>query len=1147
MFVKRSSLARGGTRQSTKEPFPRNKQITGPIPESASPQPSHMFLEHVVPVPVPGLQAAAKILLGIWNNVQGVDLNRLACLRLTERCAEILLSVRDEVKDAGEIVGDELAMPIEKLVGSFMRVHNFMIKQSHRPFLKRYLKREEILRDITGCDKALGEALSMFGMSIQIRILKQVQVAELNRQSDTRALLESVIRSQQLPAPSALQGLGITLPTDTAGLPPSSSHKSLVVLPEELTEGLHPDVVLPTLQNLHTMQNTIDLAHDSADLRTLMRDAVNQNSDAEMIRVLQVGREEFPEALKTLQRALERVGAINNPPSPSAPFLDVPGAPANGSSSSPAAQSIERSISASSSATSATAASTSAAVGRDMLDREFMESGIDALRRLSKGGEMGLPSWTITRYEVDRDVKIGMGFFSDVYRGTWRNRTVAIKVLAECTPRELFIKEVGIWKEFRHPHVLELYGASGASGEGPWFFVCPYEKYGCLSEFLRKVGAANASNQAGDGLGASGFGGRERYASFPGWTVLDRGSAIRNHGTRSRHASVSDDLLGLRGGKETDLLRFMHEIAKGMDYLHSKGVLHGDLKAANILVDDGIHCLVSDFGQSEMKSEVFRISGTSPPHGTLRWQAPELMAGHCQLTTAMDVYSFAMCCTEILTMGRIPWPLSNDDDVRYFVTKENTRPSIPSSRFNTSSLQELLRVCWHKDPFVRPAFSKIVKDVKQLRKGLCGPSSHPEDIPSPRIPDWQEANDEYAYTSRPSPDMHPIPLPRDSPPRSNFPFFGGFSTAANSLDTSFHTARDTSQSPHDSVASLSNSLIHASLSFKEDTVATPLAHMTEEVLFTPSAGDSSIRASSSIPQVNPSEEDLSHLLLGNQDGHESPSPADGPMSELRNERRYRLLLSHEFHPSLTLPLWSPSPVSLGAVGYLSKPSGAFVTIFNCFTPEKSAKSVLKTMPSVHGYGQVTTGSQRQDKRNAAQRGLDAIAGLLTFKTKTEGPISQSVSRRYSFPLRTGHKAAYICTETTMYRYVENLDAPKKWFKSNIDSILETYGPVHQIQKEDLFLVIGTLSAPDYALFVSHKHPDGQAHFNVFSSTRSGQPWGTFTTDTGSELAGPYYHEPSVSNPLSASKVSSNSTSNMWDTVLIARLRFKPDVLEPTSL
>ena len=55
---------------------------------------------------------------------------------------------------------------------------------------------------------------------------------------------------------------------------------------------------------------------------------------------------------------------------------------------------------------------------------------------------MTLPSWTITRYEVERDEKIGMGFFSDVYRGTWRSRVVAIKVLAPTTPRELFKNEV---------------------------------------------------------------------------------------------------------------------------------------------------------------------------------------------------------------------------------------------------------------------------------------------------------------------------------------------------------------------------------------------------------------------------------------------------------------------------------------------------------------------------------------------------------------------------------------------------------------------------------------------------------------------------------------------------------------------------------
>lgn len=43
-------------------------------------------------------------------------MNRLACLRLTERCATILISVREEVADAGDQVGEELNEPIVRLV-----------------------------------------------------------------------------------------------------------------------------------------------------------------------------------------------------------------------------------------------------------------------------------------------------------------------------------------------------------------------------------------------------------------------------------------------------------------------------------------------------------------------------------------------------------------------------------------------------------------------------------------------------------------------------------------------------------------------------------------------------------------------------------------------------------------------------------------------------------------------------------------------------------------------------------------------------------------------------------------------------------------------------------------------------------------------
>lgn len=115
-------------------------------------------------------------------------------------------------------------------------------------------------------------------------------------------------------------------------------------------------------------------------------------------------------------------------------------------------------------------------------------------------------------------------------------------------------------------------------------------------------------------------------------------------------------------------------------------------------------------------------------------------------------------------------------------------------------------------------------------------------------------------------------------------------------------------------------------------------------------------------------------------------------------------------------------------------------------------------------------------------------------------------------------------------------------------------------------VIGTLDAPDYAQYVSHTHPDGQVrtlattcapgshpprqvHFNVFSAPRAGATWGAFSEDTDLSpvlAGGPLYGEVSTAS-ISANKVSEVGRGPKWDSVLLARLRFKPDVLEPTSL
>ncbi|KAF8634740.1 hypothetical protein AX15_000748 [Amanita polypyramis BW_CC] len=1072
-------------------------------------------------------------------------MNRTACLRLTERCAEILLSVREEINNGGDVIGDDLLAPISKLIESFSLVYNLIHKLNHRPFIKRYLKRDDILRQISECDKALTDALGMFSISIQLRILKQVQASELQRQLDTRAILDKILSAS--PPSNALLLTGIendvavsrtsalnsspSSPVSGSADKTSSQPTSHVQEPTLTAENFHdarlPSHILPTLREFQTRQNTLDATRDTTDLRHLLSVAVQTSNDAQMLEVLQIGRDEMPEAIKTLQRALEKLIERESPSVATvagqaettvlAPVPTVGNARSNflprrmtlKSFKGKESATLKRSKTESSSTSRATGAGSSQSTNgsriRDTLDREFIESGLDALRRMSQGAENTLPSWTITRYEVDREVKIGVGFFSDVYKGKWRGRTVAIKVLAETTPRKLFLNEAEIWKSLHHPHVLELYGASSTAGDPPWFFVSPYAKNGSLPEYLRRValehGVLNSAASQSGNLGHAGGSSLSPRRSSPARDSLLRSSLTGTlTGRRDQPLGMNDVT------KEWDLYRFMHEIAKGMEYLHNMkvvrgdrevfGILHGDLKAANVLVDDRLHCVISDFGQSEMKSEAYRISGMPLPHGTLRWQAPELMAGVNDLTPAMDVYAYSICCIEILLMGRVPWSLYDDHDVRRFVLEEDRRPPLPEvPPFNSPGLRELIQACWNRDPDKRPTFRQVVQEMRFIRRNA---GQSPDETHTPQKPELLD--DERI--SRHSPDPRPAPLPNSIYSRSS------------EEGRPHHSQKP----PH----------IHI-----EGTVA------TEHVLYTSS--EPSSRTSSLLTHAASSSEES--FVLPPHNGYESPLLHDDRALERKHEMRYRLLLNHDFHPSLTLPLWRPGHVRVGAVGYLSRPSGNFVTLFNSYFPDKSEEESTRKIPSLHGYGKVDTGMQRQDKRNAAQRGFDMITGFLTFRNAE----SRTVGRRYSIPLRSGHKAAYLYTETTIYRYMESLNAPKRWFADNVDRILKIYAPDHPITREDLFLVIGTLNCPDYALFVSHKHPDGQAHFNVYAAPRNGQPWGTFTIDTqvSPKVGGPIYGESFSGRPSFASHVS--NAGDGWNTIILARLRFKPDLPEPTSL
>lgn len=408
-----------------------------------------------------------------------------------------------------------------------------MQRQVNRPFIKRYLKRDDILRALQGCDTELTNALNMFSvgflslpfpfnpescfllvqLSIQIRILRQIHETDKQRQAEMEALISEIRGTIQTRAAI----------TETAA-PPVSSPVTRHVMSEGSTlkhlASLNPNEVAALLQTCRERQNEQDLAHDTEDLRQVMRSALQAGSDAEIIDVLQVSRQEIPEAMKTLQRALEReVEKERDSEQSIIEDVDVfseEAEPLEGLSSSQTSASSYNKL------RTGSGASSRARASGDTLDREFLESGIDALRRMSEGVKLTLPSWTITKWEIDREKKIGVGLFSDVYKGMWRGMTVAIKVLAPTTPQALFVHEMEVWKTLSHPNVLELLGASSTTAEPPWFFVSPYMKHGSLVSYLKNL---------------------------------------------TPHSPLN-------------FLKMIYEVAMGMAYLHGKEVLHGDLKVS---------------------------------------------------------------------------------------------------------------------------------------------------------------------------------------------------------------------------------------------------------------------------------------------------------------------------------------------------------------------------------------------------------------------------------------------------------------------------------------------------------------------------------------------------------------------------------------
>ncbi|XP_030805486.1 tyrosine-protein kinase receptor TYRO3 isoform X2 [Camarhynchus parvulus] len=252
---------------------------------------------------------------------------------------------------------------------------------------------------------------------------------------------------------------------------------------------------------------------------------------------------------------------------------------------------------------------------------------------------------------------------------------VAVKMLKAdiftSTDIEEFLREAACMKEFDHPHVTKLIGVSLRSrpkGRLPIpMVILPFMKHGDLHAFLlmSRIG--------------------ENPFNLPVQT----------------------------------LLKFMIDIASGMEYLSSKNFIHRDLAARNCMLDENMNVSVADFGLSKKiySGDYYRQGCASKL--PVKWLALESLADNLY-TTHSDVWAFGVTMWEIVTRGQTPYAGIENAEIYNYLISGNRLKQPPEC---LEDVYDLMCRCWHPEPKLRPSFGVLRSQLEMIRGRMSTLSS----------------------------------------------------------------------------------------------------------------------------------------------------------------------------------------------------------------------------------------------------------------------------------------------------------------------------------------------------------------------------------------------------------------------------------------
>jgi tetratricopeptide (TPR) repeat protein/tRNA A-37 threonylcarbamoyl transferase component Bud32 len=309
---------------------------------------------------------------------------------------------------------------------------------------------------------------------------------------------------------------------------------------------------------------------------------------------------------------------------------------------------------------------------------------LDALEALA--GPTTAPGKTLGDFRLLREV--GRGGMGVVYEAEQVSlgRRVALKVLptaATMDARALqrFQNEARAAASLQHEHIVPVY-AVGSEGD-THFYAMQFVEGRSLAGLI--------SAQTGEGGGDA-------------TTPYKPGSAQSTAETRTAQTRMSF----------AQVARWGAEAAEALEYAHSMGVVHRDVKPGNLLIDSQERLWVADFGLARVASEV-SLTGTGDVLGTLRYMSPEqARAQHGLVDHRSDVYSLGATLYEILA-GRPAFAGDNAADLLCRVVSEEPTPLRRLDAAIPTDLETIVMKAMEKAPEERYATAKeMAEDLRRF-------------------------------------------------------------------------------------------------------------------------------------------------------------------------------------------------------------------------------------------------------------------------------------------------------------------------------------------------------------------------------------------------------------------------------------------------